>query len=117
MSPRGKDPIPIALPNEVSLLQPAGRLGRMSSPRPGPQHTPESGARLLVNLLRNRVAVVSSPTQYLGTERMDDPVLGDVHVVLQPGLHTTEVFDHGRGQKPRQSFICNRYRCSGRVAD
>ena len=23
----------------------------------------------------------------------------------------------GRGQKPRQSFICNRYRCSGRVAD
>ena len=25
---------------------------------------------------------------------MDDPVLGDVHVVLQPGLHTTEVFDH-----------------------
>src|SRR3954452_21613195 len=66
----------------------------MSSPRPGPQHTPESGARLLVNLLRNRVAVVSSPAQYLGTERMDDPVLGDVHVVLQPGLHTTEVFDH-----------------------
>src|SRR3954470_11201152 len=25
--------------------------------------------------------------------------------------------DDGRGQKPRQSFICNRYRCSGRVAD
>src|SRR3954467_7701813 len=24
---------------------------------------------------------------------------------------------NGRGQKPRQSFICNRYRCSGRVAD
>ena len=23
----------------------------------------------------------------------------------------------GRGQKPRRSFICNRYRCSGRVAD
>jgi hypothetical protein len=23
----------------------------------------------------------------------------------------------GRGQKPRQSFIWNRYRCSGRVAD
>src|SRR3954447_12787797 len=23
----------------------------------------------------------------------------------------------GRGQKPRQSFICNRYRCSGHVAD
>ena len=23
----------------------------------------------------------------------------------------------GRGQKPRQSFICNRYRCSGGVAD
>src|SRR3954469_24867919 len=23
----------------------------------------------------------------------------------------------GRGQKPRQSFIRNRYRCSGRVAD
>src|SRR3954467_12103060 len=25
--------------------------------------------------------------------------------------------NQGRGQKPRQSFICNRYRCSGRVAD
>jgi FtsP/CotA-like multicopper oxidase with cupredoxin domain len=23
----------------------------------------------------------------------------------------------GRGQKPRQCFICNRYQCSGRVAD
>src|SRR4051812_46490375 len=27
------------------------------------------------------------------------------------------VSQQGRGQKPRQSFICNRYRCSGRVAD
>ena len=28
-----------------------------------------------------------------------------------------EAMRDGRGQKPRQSFICNRYRCSGRVAD
>src|SRR3954467_6806857 len=32
-------------------------------------------------------------------------------------VRAIECLLHGRGQKPRQSFICNRYRCSGRVAD
>src|SRR4051794_37317029 len=31
--------------------------------------------------------------------------------------HAVKQVDRGRGQKPRQSFIRNRYRCSGRVAD
>jgi predicted NACHT family NTPase len=32
-------------------------------------------------------------------------------------LGRAEQDTNGRGQKPRRSFICNRYRCSGRVAD
>src|SRR4051794_23247862 len=38
-------------------------------------------------------------------------------LVTRHGRATPLVWLSGRGQKPRQSFICNRYRCSGRVAD
>src|SRR3954470_23236644 len=36
---------------------------------------------------------------------------------FEDGTPALYQFTDGRGQKPRQSFICNRYRCSGRVAD
>src|SRR3954470_12519879 len=56
----------------------------------------------LVAALPNLVMVVQDAVQ--GADRAEGDAL-----VEQGGV--------GRGQKPRQSFICNRYRCSGRVAD